>query len=111
MISWSLLFFTMIDSVPDLNCKEYYLFFFFLHSSSPYLPAPQNKIVFGFPLSGLIEQRDSLPLLEVLTMVGDWPVASADWNSTKGNTVPERGRIIYYTKVTAVLDSLTSAYE
>lgn len=31
----------------------------------------------------LIEQRDSLPLLEVLTMVGDWPVASADWNSTK----------------------------
>uniref|UniRef100_A0A8C9FA61 Membrane metalloendopeptidase like 1 n=1 Tax=Pavo cristatus TaxID=9049 RepID=A0A8C9FA61_PAVCR len=34
----------------------------------------------------LIEQRDSLPLLEVLTMVGDWPVASADWNNTKGNT-------------------------
>uniref|UniRef100_G1MSZ8 Membrane metalloendopeptidase like 1 n=1 Tax=Meleagris gallopavo TaxID=9103 RepID=G1MSZ8_MELGA len=31
----------------------------------------------------LIEQRDSLPLLEVLTMVGDWPVASADWNNTK----------------------------
>uniref|UniRef100_A0A8C0IZX9 Membrane metalloendopeptidase like 1 n=1 Tax=Chelonoidis abingdonii TaxID=106734 RepID=A0A8C0IZX9_CHEAB len=32
-----------------------------------------------------IEQRDSLPLLEVLAMVGDWPVASADWNITKGN--------------------------
>ncbi|NWI10905.1 MMEL1 protein, partial [Crypturellus soui] len=31
----------------------------------------------------LIEQRGSLPLLEVLTMVGDWPVASADWNNTK----------------------------
>uniref|UniRef100_A0A8C3I8X0 Membrane metalloendopeptidase like 1 n=1 Tax=Chrysemys picta bellii TaxID=8478 RepID=A0A8C3I8X0_CHRPI len=30
-----------------------------------------------------IEQRDSLPLLEVLAMVGDWPVASADWNITK----------------------------
>uniref|UniRef100_A0A8D0F6U2 Membrane metalloendopeptidase like 1 n=1 Tax=Strix occidentalis caurina TaxID=311401 RepID=A0A8D0F6U2_STROC len=30
-------------------------------------------------------QRDSLPLLEALTMVGDWPVASADWNKTKGN--------------------------
>uniref|UniRef100_A0A8C4YF69 Membrane metalloendopeptidase like 1 n=1 Tax=Gopherus evgoodei TaxID=1825980 RepID=A0A8C4YF69_9SAUR len=35
--------------------------------------------------SGFIEQRDSLPLLEVLAMVGDWPVASADWNITKGN--------------------------
>ncbi|OXB78129.1 UNVERIFIED_CONTAM: hypothetical protein H355_007271, partial [Colinus virginianus] len=34
-------------------------------------------------LKGLIEQRDSLPLLEVLTIVGDWPVASADWNNTK----------------------------
>uniref|UniRef100_A0A663DZY9 Membrane metalloendopeptidase like 1 n=1 Tax=Aquila chrysaetos chrysaetos TaxID=223781 RepID=A0A663DZY9_AQUCH len=34
----------------------------------------------------LIEQRDSLPLLEALTMVGDWPVASADWNKTKGNS-------------------------
>ncbi|KFM04072.1 Membrane metallo-endopeptidase-like 1 [Aptenodytes forsteri] len=31
----------------------------------------------------LIEQRDSLPLLEALMMVGDWPVASADWNKTK----------------------------
>uniref|UniRef100_A0A8C8SL91 Membrane metalloendopeptidase like 1 n=1 Tax=Pelusios castaneus TaxID=367368 RepID=A0A8C8SL91_9SAUR len=34
---------------------------------------------------GFIEQRDSLPLLEVLTMVGDWPVASTNWNITKGN--------------------------
>lgn len=101
----------MIDSVPDLNCKEYYLFFFFLHSSSPFLPAQKYKIVFVSPLLGLIEQRDSLPLLEVLTMVGDWPVASADWNNTKGKTVPERGRIIYCTKVTAVLDSLTFPYE
>ncbi|RLV95089.1 hypothetical protein DV515_00012954 [Chloebia gouldiae] len=31
----------------------------------------------------LIEQRDSLPLLEALKMVGDWPVASADWSKTK----------------------------
>nr|XP_014429869.1 membrane metallo-endopeptidase-like 1 [Pelodiscus sinensis] len=31
-----------------------------------------------------IEQRDSLPLLEVLAVVGDWPVASADWNITRG---------------------------
>lgn len=111
MISWSLSFFTMIDSVPDLNCKGYFLFFFFLHSSSPFLPALQNQIVFFSPLSGLIEQRDSLPLLEVLTMVGDWPVASADWNNTKGNTVPGRGRIIYCTEVTAVLQSLTFPYE
>lgn len=50
----------------------------------------ENNIVFVFLLSGLIEQRDSLPLLEALTMVGDWPVASADWNKTKGNAVPER---------------------
>uniref|UniRef100_A0A8C3XP26 Membrane metalloendopeptidase like 1 n=1 Tax=Chelydra serpentina TaxID=8475 RepID=A0A8C3XP26_CHESE len=33
-----------------------------------------------------IEQRDSLPLLEVLAMVGDWPVASADWNIIKGTS-------------------------
>lgn len=57
-----------------------FLHFFFFY---------KNNIVFGFPLSGLIEQRDSLPLLEALTMVGDWPVASAEWNKTKGNSVPE----------------------
>lgn len=50
----------------------------------------ENNIVFVFLLSGLIEQRDSLPLLEALTMVGDWPVASADWNKTKGSAVPKR---------------------
>uniref|UniRef100_A0A8C5J816 Membrane metalloendopeptidase like 1 n=1 Tax=Junco hyemalis TaxID=40217 RepID=A0A8C5J816_JUNHY len=38
----------------------------------------------------LIEQRDSLPLLEALRMVGDWPVASADWSKTKGNAGPGR---------------------
>ncbi|CAJ0929258.1 unnamed protein product [Ranitomeya imitator] len=32
---------------------------------------------------GLIEQRDSLPLLELLTLVGEWPVAYTDWNLTK----------------------------
>uniref|UniRef100_A0A8C3MYD0 Membrane metalloendopeptidase like 1 n=1 Tax=Geospiza parvula TaxID=87175 RepID=A0A8C3MYD0_GEOPR len=37
------------------------------------------------PETCLIEQRDSLPLLEALRMVGDWPVASADWSKTKGN--------------------------
>ncbi|XP_077106552.1 membrane metallo-endopeptidase-like 1 isoform X1 [Ranitomeya variabilis] len=31
----------------------------------------------------LIEQRDSLPLLELLTLVGEWPVAYMDWNLTK----------------------------
>ncbi|MEE6483801.1 hypothetical protein FKM82_013658 [Ascaphus truei] len=31
----------------------------------------------------VIEQRDSLPLLELLAVVGEWPVASADWNITK----------------------------
>uniref|UniRef100_A0ACB8EDW5 Membrane metallo-endopeptidase-like 1 n=1 Tax=Sphaerodactylus townsendi TaxID=933632 RepID=A0ACB8EDW5_9SAUR len=30
-----------------------------------------------------IEQRDSLPLLEVLRVAGGWPVASTDWNITK----------------------------
>ncbi|XP_053256629.1 membrane metallo-endopeptidase-like 1 isoform X1 [Podarcis raffonei] len=30
----------------------------------------------------IIEQHDSLPLLEVLHTVGGWPVASADWNIT-----------------------------
>ncbi|XP_043918914.1 membrane metallo-endopeptidase-like 1 isoform X2 [Protopterus annectens] len=31
----------------------------------------------------VIEQRDSLPLLELLTKIGDWPVASPDWNVTQ----------------------------
>ncbi|KAL8198491.1 UNVERIFIED_CONTAM: Membrane metallo-endopeptidase-like 1, partial [Gekko kuhli] len=30
-----------------------------------------------------IEQRDSSPLLEVLRVIGGWPVASVDWNITK----------------------------
>uniref|UniRef100_A0AAY4CU41 Membrane metallo-endopeptidase-like 1 n=1 Tax=Denticeps clupeoides TaxID=299321 RepID=A0AAY4CU41_9TELE len=32
----------------------------------------------------LIEQRDSEPLLKLIDSVGDWPVASEDWNSTTG---------------------------
>uniref|UniRef100_H3BI35 Membrane metalloendopeptidase like 1 n=1 Tax=Latimeria chalumnae TaxID=7897 RepID=H3BI35_LATCH len=31
----------------------------------------------------LIEQRDSLPLIGMIEMIGEWPVASADWNATK----------------------------
>ncbi|KAM9299024.1 membrane metallo-endopeptidase-like 1 [Gastrophryne carolinensis] len=31
----------------------------------------------------LIEQRGSLPLLELLTVLGEWPVAHTDWNLTK----------------------------
>ncbi|XP_053546318.1 membrane metallo-endopeptidase-like 1 [Bombina bombina] len=31
----------------------------------------------------LIEQRDALPLIELLATIGDWPVASTDWNVTK----------------------------
>uniref|UniRef100_A0A7N8WYF4 Membrane metallo-endopeptidase-like 1 n=1 Tax=Mastacembelus armatus TaxID=205130 RepID=A0A7N8WYF4_9TELE len=30
----------------------------------------------------LIEQRDSLPLLKLIDSIGDWPVASDDWNIT-----------------------------
>ncbi|XP_041946102.1 membrane metallo-endopeptidase-like 1 isoform X1 [Alosa sapidissima] len=30
----------------------------------------------------LIEQRDSQPLLKLIESIGDWPVASDDWNST-----------------------------
>ncbi|KPP69864.1 membrane metallo-endopeptidase-like 1-like [Scleropages formosus] len=33
----------------------------------------------------LIEQRDSQPLLKLIDTVGDWPVASEDWNSTGGD--------------------------
>uniref|UniRef100_A0A669E3A0 Membrane metalloendopeptidase like 1 n=1 Tax=Oreochromis niloticus TaxID=8128 RepID=A0A669E3A0_ORENI len=34
-----------------------------------------------FP-AGLIEQRDSHPLLKLIESIGDWPVASEDWNTT-----------------------------
>lgn len=37
-------------------------------------------------LAGLIEQRDSQPLLKLMESVGDWPVAFEDWNSTMGNS-------------------------
>ncbi|MEQ2218591.1 hypothetical protein XENOCAPTIV_005447, partial [Xenoophorus captivus] len=30
----------------------------------------------------LIEQRDSQPLLKLIDRIGDWPVASEDWNTT-----------------------------
>ncbi|XP_015234612.1 PREDICTED: membrane metallo-endopeptidase-like 1 isoform X2 [Cyprinodon variegatus] len=30
----------------------------------------------------LIEQRDSQPLLKLINSIGDWPVASEDWNTT-----------------------------
>ncbi|XP_062842899.1 membrane metallo-endopeptidase-like 1 [Trichomycterus rosablanca] len=34
----------------------------------------------------LIEQRDSQPLLKLIDSIGDWPVASDDWNSTADET-------------------------
>lgn len=37
-------------------------------------------------LAGLIEQRDSQPLLKLMESVGDWPVAFEDWNSTMGKS-------------------------
>lgn len=40
--------------------------------------------------TGLIEQRDSQPLLKLMESVGDWPVAFEDWNSTMGKTVEGR---------------------
>lgn len=36
--------------------------------------------------AGLIEQRDSQPLLRLMESVGDWPVAFEDWNSTMGRS-------------------------
>uniref|UniRef100_A0AAQ5XZU9 Membrane metallo-endopeptidase-like 1 n=1 Tax=Amphiprion ocellaris TaxID=80972 RepID=A0AAQ5XZU9_AMPOC len=34
----------------------------------------------------LIEQRDSQPLLTLIESIGDWPVASEDWDTTTGRT-------------------------
>uniref|UniRef100_A0A3Q3WNU9 Uncharacterized protein n=1 Tax=Mola mola TaxID=94237 RepID=A0A3Q3WNU9_MOLML len=34
----------------------------------------------------LIEQRDSQPLLKLIESIGDWPVASEDWNTTTEET-------------------------
>ena len=42
-------------------------------------------LVMGFLLAGLIEQRDSQPLLRLIESIGDWPIASDDWNATTGN--------------------------
>uniref|UniRef100_A0A6Q2YV42 Membrane metallo-endopeptidase-like 1 n=1 Tax=Esox lucius TaxID=8010 RepID=A0A6Q2YV42_ESOLU len=37
----------------------------------------------------LIEQRDSQPLMQLIDSIGDWPVASEDWNSTAGTDILE----------------------
>uniref|UniRef100_A0A8C6SUP4 Membrane metallo-endopeptidase-like 1 n=1 Tax=Neogobius melanostomus TaxID=47308 RepID=A0A8C6SUP4_9GOBI len=37
-----------------------------------------------FSFTGLIEQRDSQPLLKLIESIGDWPVASDDWSNTTG---------------------------
>ena len=36
------------------------------------------------PLSGEIEKRDSQPLLNILEVVGGWPVAMDKWNKSVG---------------------------
>lgn len=38
----------------------------------------------GILFAGIIEQRDSLPLLKLIDSIGDWPVASDDWNNSTG---------------------------
>lgn len=58
----------------------------------------ENNPEFAFAPSGLIEERGSLPLLEALRMVGDWPVASADWSQTKGNAGPGRAHSELFTE-------------
>lgn len=51
-------------------------------SRSKYFPAV--NILKRLLLAGLIEQRDSQPLLKLMESLGDWPVAFEDWNSTMG---------------------------
>lgn len=40
------------------------------------------------PLLGVIEKRDSRPLLDVLEAVGGWPVIMDKWNEKKGEARP-----------------------
>lgn len=40
------------------------------------------------PFPGVIEKRDSEPLLNILNMVGGWPVAMDKWNETAGKYRP-----------------------
>uniref|UniRef100_A0A3B4GQQ7 Membrane metalloendopeptidase like 1 n=1 Tax=Pundamilia nyererei TaxID=303518 RepID=A0A3B4GQQ7_9CICH len=40
------------------------------------------KILYSSCMNELIEQRDSQPLLKLIESIGDWPVASEDWNTT-----------------------------
>lgn len=41
------------------------------------------------PFIGFLEQRGSLPLLDVLHVIGGWPAASAHWDITKGTVEPK----------------------
>lgn len=43
-------------------------------------------------LAGLIEQRDSQPLLKLIESIGDWPVAAEDWNTTTGGNTSKLQR-------------------
>lgn len=50
----------------------------------------------GILFTGIIEQRDSLPLLKLIDSIGDWPIASDDWNiSTGRNTSKPHSNYIY----------------
>uniref|UniRef100_A0A8C2MFK7 Membrane metallo-endopeptidase-like 1 n=1 Tax=Cricetulus griseus TaxID=10029 RepID=A0A8C2MFK7_CRIGR len=42
------------------------------------------------PFSGVIEKRDSQPLLDILDVVGGWPVAMEKWTETMGKWELER---------------------
>lgn len=37
-------------------------------------------------LSGMIEQRDSKPLLDIIQDLGGWPVVMDNWNESNGET-------------------------
>lgn len=52
-----------------------------------------------FVPAGLIEQRDSQPLLKLIESIGDWPVASDNWNTTTGRntSVTHSGKWVHAT--------------
>lgn len=66
----------------DISQNEMFLLRFFFSAFSC-----QILNIWLLPCAGLIEQRDAQPLLKLIDSIGDWPVASEDWNTTTGRNV------------------------
>lgn len=73
----SILIMWFSDRMKGIKCGCMFIIYIYIYHYIIY--------IFG---AGLIEQRDSRPLLRLIESIGDWPVATDDWNITTGTNTP-----------------------